>query len=241
VAANSSFPSVPRPSGVSGFVSALWGSLNWRAVVATQSVGLLYALTEWLESGSAATLRLLAYLLCSQAVTACLVLLAALAGDEAVRRGWNVLRAFLVVVLSTSLLNAAAQWLLDGGFGDIVPRRGLAVMANDFFNAGVLWGTVLLVYLNRQSAARLLAQLRADELERLEAERRVITSRLAAAETRLDLHSVLRQLSEVRGQFVAGHASADGSLEDLIATLRASVSGSDAGNDTVPKRREARF
>jgi hypothetical protein len=241
VAANSSFPSVPRPPGVSGLVSALWGTLTWRALLATQSVGVLYALTEWLTSGSAATPRLLAYLVCSQAVTACLVLLAALAGDGAVRRGWKVLRAFLIVVLGASLLNAAAQWLLDGGFGDIVPQRGPAVIANDFFNVGVLWGTVLLVYLNRQSAARLLARLRADELARLEAERRVIAARLAAAETRLDPQSMLRQLSEVRDQFAAGRASADSRLEELIAALRAGVSRSDAGNDAVPKRQEARF
>jgi len=239
VAASSSSPTAARPPGVSGFVSALWDTFTWRAVLGTQSVGLLYALTEWLERSGAATLRLLAYLLCSQAVTAGLVLLAALAGDEAVRRGWRVLRAFVVVVFCVSVLNAAAQWRLDGGFGDIVLRRGIAVIANDFFNVGVLWGTVLLVYLNRQSAARLLAHLRADELERLEAERRVIASRLAAAETRLDPESVLRQLSEVRGQFAAGHASADGSLEDLIAALRASVSRSDPRSDAVPERREA--
>ena len=240
MAANPSFPPVNCPRGVTGFASALWGRLTWRSAIVTQSLGALFALTDWLERGSIASPRLLAYLLCAQAVLALLAMLAALAGDEAVRRGWKVLRAFVMVVLCASALNAAAQWILHTGFGDIVPGRGPAVIANDFFNVGVLWGTVLMVYLNRQSAARLLAHLRADELERAEAERRMITSRVAAAEARMDPVSVLRQLSEAREQFAAGHFGADARLEDLIATLRESVRRSVAADGAVAGPREVR-
>jgi hypothetical protein len=225
---------------VTGFASATWGTLTWRAAIATQSLGALFALTDWLERDSAATLRLLAYLLCAQAMTALLVMLAALTGDEAVRRGWKVLRAFVIVVLCASVLNAAAQWVLDAGFGDIVLGRAPVVIANDFFNVGALWGTALMVYLNRQSAARLLARLRADELERAEAEGRMITSRLAAVEARMDPASVLRQLSEVRDQFAAGRSCADGRLEELIAALRESVMRSVSADGAVAGPQEAR-
>ncbi len=240
MAANSLHPSATRPPGVTGYLSSLWGSLTWRAALATQSLGALFALTEWLETGGGRTLRLLLYLLCAQAVTALLVLLAALAGDEAVRRGCTVLRAFFIVVLGASLLNAVGQWLIDAGFSDIVPGRGLATIANDFFNVGALWGTVLLVYLNRQSAARLLTRLRTDELERAHEERRVLASSLAAAEARMDPVSVLRRLSDVREQFAAGSTGADGNLEDLITTLRAGVSSNAAAAGTVSGRPEAR-
>lgn len=240
MAANSLYPSAARPPGVSGYVSSLWSTLTWRAALATQSLGALFALTEWLESARGRTPRLLTYLLCAQAVTALLVLLAALAGDDAVRRGWKVFRAFVVVVLGASLLNAAGQWLIDTGFSDIVPGRGPESIANDFFNVGALWGTALMVYLNRQSAARLLARLRTDELERAEEERRVIASRLTAAEARMDPVSVLRQLSDVREQFAAGYAGADGKLEELITTLRRGVSRNAVVDGAVPEPRGAR-
>jgi len=233
VAADSSACST-HPPGMVGFAASLWRSFTWRTALATQSLGALFALTEWLERGNG-TIRLLVYLLCAQAVTALLVLAAALAGDEAVCRGWKVLRAFSMVVLGASLLNAAGQGLLDAAFSDIAPGHGPASVANDFFNVGALWGTALLVYLNRQSAARLLAHLRADDLARAQEERRAVTSRLVAAEARMDTVSVLRRLSTVREQFATAHPGADGNLEDLIAALRASVSRTVAMDQAIPE------
>ena len=77
----------------------------------------------------------------------------------------------------------------------------LGAVLSDFLTLGGIWGTALMVYLNRQSARRLLARLRADELERAQAERRLIASRLIATEAQIDPGSVLRQLGEVRDLF----------------------------------------
>lgn len=220
------------------FLSALRTALTWRAVLATQTLAALYALTEWLEQGSHAAA--LSHLIGAQAMTALLVMLAALAGDEMVRRGWKVLSAFALAVLCTSAANAATQWMLHRWFADMAPARAPVMIANDFFNVGVLWGTALLVYLNRQSAARLLAHLRAQELERAEAERRVITSRLAATESRMDCASVLRKMSEASEQFAAGHAGADASLENLISTLREKAAHAVAAGQPVTQAQAIR-
>jgi hypothetical protein len=208
-------------------------------MVITQVLGCLLALARWMEYGTAATPRLLIYLMCGHALTAMLIMLAALAGDQAVRRRMRVVHAFFVVALTASALNALAQWLLDAAFGDIAPGSTVVAIANNFFDVGVGWSTIVLVYLNRQSAGRLLARLRTDELARAVSEQRVIASSLAGAEARMDPASVLRQLSEVRALYASGHEGAEERLEDLIATLRHNAARCAAAEGSAPGPRIA--
>ncbi|MGH8202462.1 MAG: hypothetical protein ACREVO_19190 [Steroidobacteraceae bacterium] len=198
---------------------------TWRVVLATQILGSLFALANWLEHGSEATPPLLIYLLCRYALAAILIMLAALTGDEAVRRRSSIVRSFLVVTLCASALNALAQRLLDAGF-DVAAGRGAAAIAYNFFDVGINWSMIVLVYLNRRSTGRLLARLRADELARAESEQRVIASSLAGAEARMDSASVLRQLSLIRDLYANGHDGAEDRLEDLIGILRYNVARS---------------
>jgi hypothetical protein len=205
---------------MSGFIVAVLRSVTWRAVVVTQGLGALYALTPWLQQWDQGKSSLLAFDWTEQALTAMFVMLAAFAGDEAVRRGWRVLAAFTVTLLCASVATAISQWWLDALFTFADPLRGAQRFLNTFVRVGSYWGTVLLVYLNRQSAARLLARLRSGELARAQAERSLITSQLAATEAQIQPAVVLQRLGEVRDLYAARDEDADSKLETLIADLR---------------------
>lgn len=197
--------------------------VTWRAVIVTQLVGLLFSLSAWLERWPHSDGAHLLYGVLGEALIAVLVMFAALACDELVRRGAPVGRSFVAVLLSASLLNVVAQWLLNGVFG-FVNMRDLPTTVNEFFTVGGLWGAPVMVYVNRQSARRLLDRIRVGELDRAQTERRLVASRLAAARAELDPVTILRQLAETRDLFASGQPDADRRLEELIAGLRERVS-----------------
>jgi hypothetical protein len=147
-------------------------------------------------------------------------MLAALAGDEAVRRGWRVWRAFVVVTLGASLAAALAQRGLDVALRIPDEQAALPPCLLTFFGVGTQWGTALMVYLNRQSAQRVLAGVRAGELARLRGEQQLIASRLAATETQVDPPAIRQRLQQLRNLYAAGNARADAELERLITELR---------------------
>jgi hypothetical protein len=210
-----------RPA--SGFVASVLDAVSWRAVLGMQSLGLLFALIPWLVHLGQRPRGYLLFQLVEQSSTAWFAMFAALAGDEAVRRGWQVWRAFVIALVCASLAVPLAQLGIDSllGLADVVTGRQRFVLT--FFGVGIQWGTVLMVYLNRQSGRRILAGVRAGELARLQAERRLTASRLASAETEVEPQSVRRQLERLRDLYAAGSAEADGELERLIAELRASA------------------
>lgn len=202
------------------FAAAVRRAVTWRAVVLTQSLGLLFAITAWLETFGQRPNGYLMFHLVQEAMSGLCVMLAALAGDEAVRRGWRVWQAFVVVTLGASLVAALAQLGLDAGLHIADPMAGLPRCLFTFFGVGTTWGTALLVYLNRQSAQRVLAGVRAGELARLRAEQRLLTSRLAATETQVDPPAIRQRLEQLRNLYAAGSARADAELERLITELR---------------------
>ena len=212
-----------RLRGAAEFWAPVLRALSWRAVVLTQLLALVFALSPWMEAfGSAGRPRLLPRLLV-QAAAAAFMLLAALAADEAVRRGWSVRRAFLVVLPCAAGVPALAGLLIGPGFGPAGAGSALARFLTILFQLGEMWGITLMVYLNRQSAERILARVRTGELERLQAERQLIASRLAVAETQLDAAVVMRRLGQTRDLYAAASPDADRALDGLIVDLRSSV------------------
>jgi hypothetical protein len=202
------------------FTSGVARAITWRAILLTQSLGLLFALTAWLKTLGQRPNGYLLFHLVQESVSGLCVMLAALAGDEAVRRGWRVWSAFIVVTLGASLAAALAQLGLDAGLRIDDPMAGLARCLLTFFGVGTLWGTALMVYLNRQSAQRVLAGVRAGELTRLRAEQQLVASRLAATETQVDPPAIRHRLEQLRNLYAAGSTAADMELERLIAELR---------------------
>lgn len=206
-------------------------AVTWRAVLVTQALAVAFALTFWFEHWPE---RPLLGDLLRQSIAALIVVVAAFAGDEAVRRGARIWGVFAVAVLGASAANVLVQALLAYGFEMRGSERGLAGALDNFMILGAVWATVIMVFLNRRAAQRLLMRLRAGELERVEAERRLTASRLAAAEAQIDSSALLRQLAEVRDLYEAGRPEAEQRFEALITGLRetlarsAAVQGRDA-------------
>lgn len=211
------------------FVRDVFRSVTWRALLLTQSLGLALTIFRWLEQFDRHAPQyplLLAYVI-GQSFTALLVLLAALAGDQAVRRGWPVWRTVVVGLTASAAIAAVAMSGLRSAFAIANPRPNaeLIHVLQNFLDVCSYWGMAMMVFLNNRSASRMLEGVRATELERVQVERRLLSSRLAAAETQIDPGSVLRQLARVRDSYAAGSVGADEKLEALIASLRATVAG----------------
>lgn len=205
------------------FLVAALRPITWRPVLLTQLLGAVFALTPWLEQWGQRTQPSLPLNLAQQASAAVFLMLAAFAGDEAVRRGWRVLRAFVVVLLCASGATALTQWGINHWFSLGRSGQDSGSILTSFVAVGGYWGTALMVYLNRQSAARLLASVRGGELDRVQAERRLIASGLAAVEARVDPAAVSRQLGQVRDLYAADSPDAEPELEALISNLRGKV------------------
>jgi hypothetical protein len=215
--------------GAVAFMRDVFGSITWRALLLTQSLGLALTIFRWLEQFDRHTphfLVLVAYLI-GQSLAALLVMLAALAGDQAVRRGWPVWRTVAVGLTSTAAVAAVAMGGLRSwvGLADPHPNAELIHVLRNFLDICAYWGMAMMVFLNNRSASRMLEGVRATELERVQVEQRVLSSRLAAAETQIDPGSVLSQLARVRDSYAQGQPGADEKLEALIAELRRTVAG----------------
>jgi hypothetical protein len=161
----------------------------------------------------------------SNAVGALLVMLAALAADEAVRRRVPFWCAYPAALLAASGATTIVQWCLQSwpAVAFAGGGRPLAIAVSIGLNVFTLGGLGMLAYTSRQSAARMLQGVRAAELERVGVERRLIESRLAAAQAQIDPERVFRQLAEIRDLFARARPGADERLEALIQELRARV------------------
>jgi hypothetical protein len=225
------------------FARAVLRAINWRMVLLTQSIGVLVALARSLQQRTADVAMLnhvqgqagftpfhfLNSHFIVTGVGALCVLLAALAAEEAMRRGARLLPAFAAALAAASIATAILQWCvraclhLDYAPAAAVPLVRLALVALD---TALLGGLALLAYLNRQSAERMLQGVRTAELDRIHAERRLIDARLASARAQIDPGSLLQQLAAIRDLYRATRADADAQLETLIQQLRGRVTNS---------------
>jgi hypothetical protein len=206
-----------------GFVIAVLCPLRWPLLGYSQLLGVVFAVTPWLEQWGRRTQPPLSFTMSEQASAAIFAVLAALAGDEAVRRGGSVMRAFAIAVPCAALATAACHWAAIQSLGIADPLDPFASFINTFVHAAATWGPVILAYLNRRSAARLLMTLRQRELDRVQTERRLVASRLAVADAQIDPDALFGKLAQVRDLFACDDDRADSALEGLIDDLRATV------------------
>lgn len=190
-----------------------------------QALGLAFAVLWHLRHGAQPPPHDLPAHIVSNAAGALFVMLAALAADEALRRGVRLWRAYPVALLAASGATAVVQWRLQSWPAVAIAEgaRPLTVAVSVGLGVFTLGGIGLLAYINRQSAERMLQGVRAAELERVGVERRLIESRLAAAQAQIDPERVLRHLAEIRNLYASARPGADERLEALIQELRASV------------------
>jgi len=209
-------------------------ALPWRTVLATQALACVFAVIPWLEAWHKPAQPPLLESLLRQAITALIVVWAAFAGDALARRGSSVWRAFAVVALAASGANVLVQSMLSYAWGRVESARALLDALDHFLSVAAVWGTFVMVFLNRRSARRLLTRVRAGELERVRAERSLTASRLAVAEAQIDAPALLRQLADVRDLYELGCPEAEPRFEALISGLRETLARS-----AVAEAREA--
>ncbi len=221
-----------------GFLRCALRRASWRMCVLLLAMSLLYAFITWCElTRDGAPPGLLLPLFIIRGLSAMLAFLAALLADEAARRGWPVWRAFLVAFVSLALGVSLIQWWsgIVLGYRDWGPPGVIGYGVFDTLIVAESWALVVLVFLDRQSAARKMAAVRNIELERLELAQRVTGSQLAAAGARLDPVAVRAQLAQVRELYATAHPDADARLAALIRDLAESVRrGAGAATGNMP-------
>jgi len=221
-----------------GFVPAVVASMTWRAFLFANLIGLcVQASRELKYFDNAPPNYMLSGLIITQLGALC-VLLAVLAGDEAVRRGSSAWFAYTAALLIASIVTAFGQWYIRGWFHlyTVVNRPGVPVRVQYtmiiFVACDVLMfgGFAMLAYVNRRSAQRILEGVRSAELKRVQIERRLTESRLATAQAHIDPHILTRSLTEVRDLYKRGSPDADLELDALIQRLQATGTGSAAAD-----------
>lgn len=221
-----------------GFVRAVMAAMTWRAFLIANLLGLCVQVSRYLKFLNTAPPN---YLLSGLVITqlgSLAVLLAVLAGNEAVRRGARAWSAYTVALLTASIVTAVSQWYVRGWFHlfTVINRPGVPMRVQYtmmiFVACDVLMfgGFVMLAYVNRRSAQLILEGVRNAELRRVQIEQRLTESRLATAQAQIDPHMLTRTLTEVRDLYKQGSADADFELDALIQRLQATVTGSAGAN-----------
>jgi hypothetical protein len=227
-----------RLAAAAGFVRAVLAAMTWRAFLFAALLGLCVEASRYLKYiNNEPPNYLISGLVITQLGTLC-VLLAVLAGDEAVRRGVNAWFAYWVALLTASIVTAIGQWYIRGWFHlfTVVNRPGVPLRVQYtmiiFVACDVLMfgGFAMLAYVNRRSAQRILEGVRQAELRRVQIEQRLTESRLATAQAQIDPHILSSSLTQVRDLYKQGSPDADLELDALIRRLQATVTGS-AGAD----------
>jgi hypothetical protein len=109
-------------------------------------------------------------------------------------------------------------WLLRDYVGQPVDLAGIAL-----YNVWLMLlfgGLAAAVYLSRQRHARMLAVLRAAELDRETSQRGLAEARLAALQARIDPEFVFQTLTKLERLYESDPPGADRLLEELIGFLR---------------------
>lgn len=125
---------------------------------------------------------------------------------------------------------AFVQWVLRERFGMWVLRdyigQPVDVVGIVLYNVWlmlVFGGLAAALWLSRQRHARMLAALRAAELDRESSQRGLAEARLAALQTRVDPEFLLQTLAKLEQLYEGDPAGADRLLEELIVFLRTAL------------------
>jgi hypothetical protein len=189
-----------------GFATAVLAAVTWRALRTALLLGLPLCVLRELQNYTQAPPSYFASGLVITTLGSLCVMLAALAADEAIQRGTPVWAAYSNALLAASFVTALGQWYIrtwlhlytvanQPGVPPAEQRMGIIFIAGDVLIFG---GFAMLTYLNRRSAERILEGVRSAELRRVQIERRLTESRLAAAQAQIDPRTLFGALEEIR-------------------------------------------
>ena len=156
------------------------------------------------------------------------VLLAVLVADHAspppLRRWWLYVLAVVVgAVVGSSLLWFVTQRLFEIRTVYAFPEPFETYLYRHGTHAVEVCGMVTFIYVSRRWASARLAALRAVQLERADVEKRVLESRLAAMQARVEPQFLRDTLAQVERLYDIDAQAADRVLKELIAYWRAAI------------------
>jgi len=156
------------------------------------------------------------------------VLLAVLVADHAspppLRRWW----LYVLAVVIGAFVGSTLLWLVSQRVIGIATAYGLPEPFDTFLyrhgtHAVEVCGMVTFIYVSRRWATARLTALRAVQLERAQVEKRVLESRLAAMQARVEPQFLRNTLAQVERLYDIDAQAADRVLKELIAYLRAAI------------------
>ena len=218
-------------SGAAEFAKAVIAAVTWRRIFTAWMLGFALYIVRAVQNGPHAPANFWVSGLVITNLGALLVLLAALAADEAVRRGARAWLAICVSLAAASILTALGQWYIRGWFHLFTsvnqPGVRMAVQRTQiiFVAADVLifGGFAMLAFLNRRTSQRILEGVRGAELRSVHLERQLTESRFAAARAQINPNVLFESLAEIRGLYSRAAPQADQRLDELIDRLQATV------------------
>src|SRR5262245_2598246 len=147
--------------------------------------------------------------------------------DELVARGARRMRAYACAVVAGSALAALVhwpvhQWLPVAPSDD--PPLPATIIAVSVFCEYLIWGgIVVFIYVHHHAAMLASARMSAAQVQRAQAARRALESRLQALQARVEPQFLFNTLARVRDAYEVDPARGSSMLDDLIVYLRASL------------------
>jgi hypothetical protein len=173
------------------------------------------------------------------------IMFTTLVADELVARGTKRLATYAWAVVIGSAAAALAQWEVQQWlhlhpsdlFG--VPHE-VAIMQPAFmFFEYLIWGSIIVfIYVNRRTALLATARMNAAQVQRADAQRRTLESRLQALQARVEPQFLFNTLAQVRELYESDPAKGGQMLGDLIAYLRAALPGLRDSTSTLEREVE---
>jgi len=228
-----------RPTAAAGLARALqeaFRRISWRVIGITLAISV--ALDVWLlvdlagETGpklptvegylSGAIVNLL---------MAVCIMVTTLVADERVAQGAKRLPAYVCAVVIGSAVASLAQWEVHEWLhlrtkNDVpgIPHEVTIMQPANMFFEYLIWGSiVVLIYVNRRTALTATARMSAAQVQRVEAERRTLESRMQALQARIEPQFLFNTLTQVRELYELDPAKGGEMLGDLIVYLRAAL------------------
>lgn len=226
----------PGPAALALAFQAAVRRLSWRVVGST--FGIVVALNMWLfldlAAESAPKLPTWEGYLSGTIINvfmAFCIMLTTLVADELVARGAKRFPTYAWAVVIGSAVAAFAQWEAHAWLhlhtkNDVagIPHDVTIMQPAAVFFEYLIWGSIIVfIYVNRRTALRAAARMNAAQVQRADAQRRTLESRLQALQARIEPQFLFNTLAQVHELYDRDPVRGGEVLGDLIVYLRAAL------------------
>jgi hypothetical protein len=232
----------PHDTRLLPYARAIVAELTRSKVIATQVIALSLSLYRYLEfrlaSGSVPSSFIGSSVVITELET-CSVFFLTLCALEATRRGTSGWLAYPLALSIASLFSGSAQWHVRNALHFSVlsddhtaPHLRHGHMANIALETSIFGVCFMLAYINRAREVEWALLARAAELRRMQLERDLTHSELAAISARLDPEQVLKDLRRLQSLYASAAPAAAEELNTFVEALRKRAAASAAPQES---------